>query len=329
MHLHRRSGGRFGRSATLTAVLAVVLGAFGTPPVTLAPSDLAAGPTPTATPSPSPTPAVSPTASQATPTPSLSVSASPSATPSPTPSPTPVPDPFSALGLMHCAGDKGSATGGYQASTSTNWSGYIAYVPPAKVSCVEGAWVQPAITCDPKVRSELLIWVGIGGYLRLNDRRLEQVGTGAICRSGEAAYYAWTEVWPRQPSVVGLFMHIAPGDRLWGRVSVSGHRFTMTLANLSRLDVGTIDATVNDALRSSAEWIVEPPGYGCPKCVYAPLARFGSVKFTGGQATIGGVLGSIGHWRGDADSMVRSRVRRSTVSAIAQGRSFTITWRHR
>ena len=61
------------------------------------------------------------------------------------------------------------------------------------------------------------------------------------------------------------------------------------------------------------------------------LAKFGPVRFDSGLATIGGVLGTIDHWRHDIVTMYvgDSSVKRAAVSGLRDGEDFTVAWRHR
>jgi hypothetical protein len=284
-------------------------------------------------------PAVESGRPRATATPAVTASWSPVASPSdapPSPAPTrgPTPDPLAAL--VHCSG---TASGGLGASVhrQSTWSGYVAAASPGTVSCVEGAWIEPAVSCGT-VDSALLVWVGIGGYTSVDigitddGRSMEEAGTGIDCENGVATHYAWHQVDPRQPHDLpfpGTARHggellIFPGDRIWAQVRYAGGTLHMTVANLTSGDVREVREADAGRHRSSAEWIVRGEDD-------LPIPAFGAVALSAGSATLAGTLGSIGStaWHRNEVDEWRDGVARLRVSGLsAGGASFSVSWAH-
>jgi peptidase A4-like protein len=271
----------------------------------------------------------------ATPTSSISpiTSISPTATPVASIVPGPEATASAFDGLEHCSGVLSVGTGDSLRAAST-WAGYVAAEPPGAVSCVEASWIEPTVACGP-LSSAVHIWVGIGAYdsvhLGIEDKGhpIQQAGTGVECEDGQAEHYAWHQFLPRESTdhpfpapAGGGDMVIEPGDGIWAQVRYTGEAFVMTVANLGTGDVRSISQTGAGRYRSSAEWIVSGEGD-------EPIARFSSVTFTGGQATLGGSVGPIGaaawdrnridEWTGDV-----LRLRVSGLSA--EGDSFRVVW---
>jgi Peptidase A4 family len=270
---------------------------------------------PTATPRPTPTPIPTP---------------DPNATAKPKPTPTPAASTAPAFALAHCTGKASGTTAGSHLAASKNWAGYVTIAGHSTVSCVESSWIQPKVTCASKSRSEVSIWVGIGGASSA-DKVLIQTGTDVACRGGKPSYNAWTEVFPRESEQVIPSFVVKAGDQIWARVSVSGKTFSMTVANITRRQTHTVKTTVKTAHRLTADWVVEAPSAGCPgDCTTLPLAHFASTRFSGGFATIGGVLAGIDHWTRDIVTMYvgDSTTHRATVSGVRDGGAFTVAWRH-
>lgn len=238
--------------------------------------------------------------------------------------------------LEHCGGAPSVGEGDSFRATST-WAGYVAAEPPGSVSCVEASWLEPTVSCG-HTSAAASFWVGIGAYdsvdLGIEDlgHPIQQAGTGVDCEGGQAEHYAWHQFQPRESTdhsfpipAGGGDMVVEPGDRIWAQVRYTGTAFVMTVANVSRGDVRSIRQKAAGRHRSSAEWIVSGEAG-------EPMARFSSVKFTGGLATLGGIVGPIGaatwnriridEWAGD--------VRRLRVSRLsAEGDSFLVAWLHR
>lgn len=218
-------------------------------------------------------------------------------------------------------------------STSINWSGYAVTGSAGSVNDVKASWVVPAIqgTC-PSTNEYASFWVGIDGY---SSSTVEQTGTDSDCQNGSPRYYAWYEFYPK-PSFIINSITIHPSDKIFAEVKYSGGRFTVTITDLTTGQTFSNSAKVNNAQRSSAEWIAEAPYSGG----ILPLADFGTVYFgydsTGAAstcyATIGGVTGPIGSF-GSSVQKITMVSQSSTTTLKAQpsalssdGTSFTITW---
>jgi hypothetical protein len=172
---------------------------------------------------------------------------------------------------------------------SSNWAGYA--VHGSGFHSVWASWRQPGVSCARGQTAYSAYWVGLGGYSS-GSRALEQIGTEADCHDGRPVLSAWFEMVPAASVPVSL--PVSPGDAISAVVTVSGHRATLTLSDLTRrrsfhtaVSSGSIDVT-------SAEWIVEAPSDCAATCSTLPLANFGSALFTGARAQLGdGYVGTI------------------------------------
>jgi len=268
----------------------------------------------------------------------LTFNPSPRATSSPTASPSP-----SSIALAeHCPGTDrtlGKPAGPAIDERSENWAGYVAYDTTAEVSCVEGSWVQPAITCALGGREDVAIWVGIDGVTSRTAGidaagSLVQIGTQAGCDAGQPGGFAWYQVLPEDPLSVRITtVTIAPGDRIRAMVGFADGAFTLQLADLTSGGTFSIVRSVSDAPRQTAEWIVEAPMIGCPDdCAIAPLPRFPQVTFSDAYMSTGAQRGAIDddNWANGTTEMVRDGTVRASVSGLSvDGTSFNVTWRHR
>jgi len=179
---------------------------------------------------------------------------------------------------------------------SRNWAGYVVGATRGHVTCVEGSWVQPKVTCPASGQTSVAIWVGIDGSLPAgglpdSSAALAQTGTVGGCSNGRAEYSAWYEFLPDLQQMVSFHLPLAAGDKIWAQVSYIGKgQFTATLINLTQR-VGTTQTwLLQHAPRLTVEWIVEDPATGCSggSCTFITLARFASVRISG-AATVGGL----------------------------------------
>jgi hypothetical protein len=99
-----------------------------------------------------------------------------------------------------------------------------------------------------------------------------------------------------------LSMTVKPGDTMTAEVSYASGSFTLSIQDVTRNESFSIQQKLKNADRSSAEWIEEAPSGGG----VLPLANFGTVNFSGAQATINGTTGPIDSWTADAITMVDS-----------------------
>jgi len=221
---------------------------------------------------------------------------------------------------------------------SSNWAGYAIAgtdeTTGAALSfrAVSGAWTQPRTRCSPGRPSYSAFWIGLGGALP-TSQALEQVGTSSDCTAaGKQVSYVWYEVVPA-PSV-HTKLKIAPGDRMQAVVVVDGTQVTMRIQNVTRHTVFTKRMTVAKPDVSSAEWIAEAPS-GCDRrgrCNVLPLANFGTVSFTKGQAiTTDSRSGTIGasQWATTPIKLTPDEVRTGNIAVpgplSADGSSFSVS----
>jgi len=182
-------------------------------------------------------------------------------------------------------------------TTSSNWSGYAVTGSRGSVTDVKGSWIVPAIqTPCGSTNQYASFWIGIDGY---NSNTVEQIGTDSDCQGGAPAYYAWYEFYPHWSFGITLNSPILAGDVISAEVkSTAGGVFTVSLADVTTGQSFSTSVKMNNAQRSSAEWIAEAPWSGG----VLPLANFGTAQYganyTGvagtSSATVNGVTHSIG-----------------------------------
>ncbi len=309
----------------LVILLAVVLAACGSTNVVPSPNASAAVAVS------SPSASVSPSASS---TASLSSSPSPTPSPSPTATPAPTPSPTPALTLKHCTGTKGRASTSLFTNKDKYFAGYLDTGTSNTVTCVEASWILPAITCAAgDSKSDVVIYSGIGGTNGKGtvpaDERFEKAATEAYCFDGVPNYIAFTDALAAKNGFKLATFDVAVHDQIWTQVRVSGHAFTMTIADLTSGEIMANVVTVKDAIREDAQWEVQGPEIGCPKkCAPGPLAKFEAVTFTGTEAVIGGALQTVDRWAHQVTTMATGSVKRAAPSKLGVG-TFTDTWLHK
>jgi hypothetical protein len=228
------------------------------------------------------------------------------------------------------------------ATSSTNWAGYAVHRGHVSFASIEGTWTQPKAKCTRGERTFSSYWVGLGGF-SITSEALEQIGTELDCKASGAVHStAWYELVPAPSTKMRLT--VRPGDVLKARVSVSGHRVTLSLDDLNRKRGfrRTIKAPFIDV--TSAEWIVEAPSecLGSKICESLPLANFGSTAFTSAVVrTRRGRVGSISNpfWKRTEIKLVpdsrrfasqspgQSSVGTATPSPLSpDGSSFSVTY---
>ena len=222
-------------------------------------------------------------------------------------------------------------------TTSSNWSGYAVTGARNSVSDVKGSWIVPAVTCA-STNQYASFWIGIDGY---NSNTVEQIGTDSDCRSGAPTNYAWYEFYPHWSYGITLNAPILAGDTMSAEVkSTAGGVFTVSLTDITNGQSFSTSVKMNNAQRSSAEWIAEAPWSGG----VLPLANFGTAEYganyTGqpgtSRATVNGVTGSIGSFGSPTApsspvqkiAMVTSggAVKAQPSDLLDDGLSFTIQW---
>jgi hypothetical protein len=205
-------------------------------------------------------------------------------------------------------------------STSSNWAGYAVetnLTSPANyaVTDVKGQWTVPAVSKSGG-STYSSVWVGIDGY---SDGTVEQIGTEQDW-IGKASYYAWYEMYPNASYRIPYA--VSSGDTMTGEVKYDNGQFVLTLNDLTKNWTFNTTQTVSNALRQSAEWIVEAPSLG----KVLPLANFGTVTFTGASATLSGTTGTISSWPNDPITMVDGKATATPSPLSPDGSSFSVTY---
>ena len=203
---------------------------------------------------------------------------------------------------------------------STNWAGYTVQARAGAVQAVRGTWVVPAVSGAGVAVSSA--WVGIDGT---RSPTVEQTGTEANVVDGTPVYFAWFEMFPREPVTVGR-LAVHPGDVMSGAVtSLGSGLFRLRLTDLSTGQSFATTRAAPGARRSSAEWVVERPGLGL-------LADFGTVNFSGASVTLGRAaspVDGVPRRVQDIDLVLRSG-QAATPSGLtdstARASSFTVTY---
>ena len=228
---------------------------------------------------------------------------------------------------------------------SNNWAGYLIYnAPPDQssqpdqsgqsapasytrlvVSDVQAQWVITPVTCGQE-RTYSAMWVGIDG---VSEGNVEQAGSSGECANGQPRYYAWFEMYPDPPQILPFFpVHV--GDTI--SVDVQYHDpalFTVVLQNLTTKHTIKLSRTNPQALRESAEWVIEAPtnrSFGV-----LPLAPFGKATFTQARATVDGTLCTISSCRLPYTMLIMEnadhQIRAVPTTLKLNGTSFSIYWR--
>jgi hypothetical protein len=201
-----------------------------------------------------------------------------------------------ALAVLLSLSAAGSALA--DATTSRNWSGYVAHYDGVSFRSVSAQWRIPAATCGSAASAYSSIWIGLGGY-SAGLAGLEQTGVEVDCaRSGRASYSAWYELVPAPSHRVAV--PVSPGDLIRARVSVSGARVEIRLEDVTKQRAFRRSFHPAQIDTASADWIVEAPS-DCDasgNCQTLPLADFGRASFVSAQATTAG-----GHAGGIANQM--------------------------
>jgi hypothetical protein len=173
---------------------------------------------------------------------------------------------------------------------STNWAGYAVNAHAGAVTRVAGEWVVPAVASNVSGYSSA--WVGMDGW---SSNTVEQIGTDSDFTNGHAHYYAWYEMYPA--GSVNLSMTISPGDHMSASVTYTGaSQFALSITNVTTGSSFVTTQTSSEAQLSSAEWIQEAPSSFAG---VLPLANFGTINFSGANATVDGATGPADNsWSG-------------------------------
>jgi Peptidase A4 family len=142
--------------------------------------------------------------------------------------------------------------------TSSNWSGYTVTSAKGSVSNASGSWLVPTVNCTSTPNAYSATWVGIDGY---SSNTVEQIGTESDCVNGQTSNYAWYEFYPHNYFTIEKFP-LTASDRISADVTYAGGKFTVTMEDLNTGKEFSTSTKLNQADRSSAEWIVEAPYSG-------------------------------------------------------------------
>ena len=215
--------------------------------------------------------------------------------------------------------------------SSTNWSGY-AVESPTQFTEVTSSWVEPTASCTTTGHTYAAFWVGLDGY---NSKSVEQLGTDSDCTNRNSpSYYAWYEMYPAASvSISTTQFPVKPGDTLTASVTRTGTSYTLSMTSSEGWTFSTTQ-TGSDA-NSSAEWIAEAPSI-CflVFCSNAHLSNFGTVNFSGAQASTGGALQPVSSFTTnsgphDITMTTSGGVTRALPSALStNGEGFSDTWHH-
>jgi hypothetical protein len=204
------------------------------------------------------------------------------------------------------------------ASSSRNWSGYVASKGGPYTS-VTGTWIVPKPSAS-LTTSAAATWVGIGGA---KNRDLIQAGTEeSVAGSNGVRYSAWIEMLPASSHTVPL--KVNPGDSVTVTITQqSKDNWLITLKNNTTGKSYEAKENYQSSL-SSAEWIEEAPSGG--RRVY-PLDNFGTVSFSDASAVVDGKSLSAAAAGARAVSMTDSngRIIAAASKLGSDGKSFTVT----
>jgi hypothetical protein len=207
---------------------------------------------------------------------------------------------------------------------NTAWGGYVITAPTGAVTDVKGSWTVPTAQTPP-TGSQAATWIGIDGF---GNGTVEQIGTDTdVGILGNLSYYAWAEMYPNTFYRFGSFT-INPGDHIQAEVkAIGGNYFELTLTDTTTSKGVVALGNNGPVAQASAEWIEEKTGN--------PLTDFGTVTFSGAQATIGGVTGPIDNTWPSPDQIFQTLLENSSgtpllsVSSLSDSggtSSFSMSW---
>ncbi len=200
---------------------------------------------------------------------------------------------------------------------STNWSGYAASGSAGQFTKVSARWTQPTVTCGSSATYSVF-WVGLDGF---NSSTVEQTGSGGDCVSGSPVYYAWYEVYPREP-IETINKPVKAGDAFSASASeVTSTSFKLVISDSTQKWTFSTTQTLTGASLSSAEVIAEAPSSG----TVLPLADFGTVHFSNCMVN-GATLGSFSPV--EIVMVTSSGMVKAQPSALSNGTAFSVTWKH-
>jgi hypothetical protein len=201
---------------------------------------------------------------------------------------------------------------------STNWAGYAASGTTGEFTSVSAKWKQPTVTCT-SAATYSVFWVGLDGF---NSSTVEQTGSGGDCVSGSPVYYAWYEVYPKEP-IITINKPVQPGDIFSASATeVTSTSFKLAISDSTQKWSFSTTQTLTGASLSSAEVIAEAPSSGS----VLPLANFGTVHFI--NSMVNGQ--PIGNFSPEEIVMVVSSggTVKAQPTSLANGMAFNVIWKH-
>jgi hypothetical protein len=226
-------------------------------------------------------------------------------------------------------------------ATSSHWSGYVAAAHQnVALRYVAASWTVPALNpaaCKPGTSgtAEADQWAGLDNW---TDSTIEQVGTGATCRSGgTVAYYAF---WSMVPGLPNIFSGaVSPGDKVNASIyydfSPGVGAYTVELTDVTTgqqiINMHLACRSIEGCPNSSAEVITSVSiSGGVPPATN--LADFGTVHYTGAAVTsrdgLRGTLAPSRLWSSVPVTMADSARRTlSAPSSLSSGQAFTVAWK--
>jgi hypothetical protein len=221
-------------------------------------------------------------------------------------------------------------------ASSSNWGGYAVTGANGSVSDVKASWIVPSIVGNcPSTNQYASFWVGIDGY---SSNTVEQIGTDSDCQNGQPVYYVWYEFYPHWAFTVNT-VTVHPGDVIAAEVSAGAKgTFTVSLMDQTTGTSFQTSAKMNNADRSSAEFIAEAPWSGG----VLPLANFGTALFGSnytpirntssvtmkiGNSTVTGSIGSFSGNNVEITMVDKNGAPKALPSGLSRdGSSFSIGW---
>jgi hypothetical protein len=170
------------------------------------------------------------------------------------------------------SGPQPHVAGQSYAATSNNWSGQIA--TGLSFTGVTGNWVVPAVV-PTTYAGDSATWIGIDGGPN-SPNSIIQTGTDQYTQDGATSYYAWYELYPAPPVVLG---NVSPGDQMSARITKNGlNNWALTLTDVSASTTYSKPSLGYAGPGDSAEWIEElPTSVGTAQ---STLPNFGSATFS-------------------------------------------------
>jgi hypothetical protein len=208
---------------------------------------------------------------------------------------------------------------------SPNWAGYVD--TGDKFTAVSASWTVPKANCGFLETSTSATWAGIDGW---NESTVEQIGTDSNCVLGQGEYWAWWEMYPNGPQVIGvpsISYVVSPGDLMTASVTSTGVPgwYTLSITDNTQNWTSVTTQFIANANGGTAECIEEQPA-----AAGLPLTNFGSVTFNQCDATgSDAVSRPIWDHPNSAVNMASGSTLKASVSPLsADGTTFTVTWQH-